>query len=428
MTSADDLNLLQRLADRLPQDLKDVLVAGRERERSREEADEEKYDQVLDQARLRTREHMGELSRQQAEALAIGPDLLDLPPSRRRMLLLNRAQLLNTATATQLLQLSWQQRTVDPKDSESLAELALEVLSHVPRDSSSEKLLEDLKARAWGQIGNARRIQTDQRGADGAFKKAFVHLERGTQDPTEDALLSHWIGSLQRDQRRFSEAVSSLRHASLQYRLMGDDENQAQALINLGYTYREAGDPEKGLRVMQRAEDLLPQDHELLLYVRHNQIDFLIDLGRHHEADALLTATRPLYAHAPEPLVRLRLPWVEGRIARHTDRAEEAEYLFQQVRQGFVDHGIALDAAMVSLELAEIYVEQGRNEELKELAQEMVTVFRSRNVEREATAALLMLHHAASAERATLRMIRDIADRLRERAPQAVTPLGSGET
>lgn len=181
------------------------------------------------------------------------------------------------------------------------------------------------------------------------------------------------------------------------------------------------------LEVICRAESLLEEGHPFMLHVRHNKIYWLVDLGRYAEAEELLAETRPLYAHASEPLNRLRLPWVEGRIAKHMDRPEEAEYLFQKVRQGFIKHGIAYDAALVSLELAEIYVQQGRKEELKELAQEMVTVFRSRNVEREALAALLMLHHAASAERATLHVIRDIADRLRQRAPQALTPLSPGD-
>ncbi len=50
----------------------------------------------------------------------------------------------------------------------------------------------------------------------------------------------------------------------------------------------------------------------------------------------------------------------------------------------------------------------------------MVTVFRSRNVEREALAALLMLQHAAAADQASLSVIREIAARLRKQSPRAM--------
>lgn len=412
--------LLRRLLGKLPGELKPVLRSFR----SSRSADE--YDWALARVRRETARQAAALNAESSEAhRQLGP-LEDMPPERRRLAVLNQPRLMTFSLAAGLLRLSWDRRSVDPVDAESLAQLALEVLEQIPAHPVPT-LLEDLRARAWGQIGNTRRIRSDLRGADEAFRHAAEHLARGSHDLLEQALISHWLGSLRRDQRRFEEAVDHLVRACRLYRQIRDDESRAQALINLGYTYREAGEPTRGLPVLRQAEALLPEQHPLLLYVRHNQIYFLIDLGRYVEAERLLAKTRPLYAHSPEALTRLRLPWVEGRLAKHTGRLEEAEYLFQKVRQGFVRHGIGYDAALVSLELAEIYACQGRTDELKRLAGEMVTVFRSRNVERETLAALLMLQHAASAEQATLHVIRDIAAKLRRRAP-GTPPLRSEES
>lgn len=342
------------------------------------------------------------------------------------MYLANQPGLHTIPVATRLLRRSWKQRLVDPDSSEAFARLSLEVLDSV--QSGMPRLLEDFRARAWASIGNARRIQSDFQDAEEALKRAQVHLRSGSRDPLEEALVEHCFGRLQQDQRRFREAIPRLQRAARRYQQVGDLQSQLHVLITLGCTYRESGEPGKGLEILRRAEKLQPEGHPSLVYVRHNQIDCLIDLSRFQEAANLLDESRPLYTLASEPLLRLRLPWIEGRIAMHTHRLDEAEHLFQEVRQGFVKHSIAFDAAQVSLELAEIYVQQGRNQELKELAEEMVTVFRSRNVERETLAALLMLQHAAAADRASLSVIRDIAARLRRQSPQALRSWSSEDS
>jgi hypothetical protein len=54
----------------------------------------------------------------------------------------------------------------------------------------------------------------------------------------------------------------------------------------------------------------------------------------------------------------------------------------------------------VSLELATLHLEEGRTRLVKELAGEMLWIFKSQNVHREALAALALFRHAALAEKA----------------------------
>lgn len=434
--------LLQRVAAKLPENLQRLLqraaeaeppspeqagTLGAEVRRFPTKSQDRGYDEAIQLAWNQADRYASSFEHELRETASLLTKLMSLPSEGRRMYLLNQPKLHSIVTVTRLLRLSWEQRVVDPMESEELAALALEVLGRVEVKAKTARLVEDLYSRAWIHIGNARRIGSDLHGAQEALRQAREHVELGSQDPLDQAMLEHALGRLRQDQRRFADAIPLLQRASRKYRQVRDLDGQAHAMITLGTSYRDAGEPERGLEMMRNAEQILPANHPLLLHIRHNQIYFLIDLDRCHEAEALLGESRHLYAHASEPLVRLRLPWLEGRIAKHTGRNDDAEYLFQKVRQGFIEHGIAYDAAQVSLELAELYVQQGRNEELKELSQEMVTVFRSRNVEREALAALLMLRHAASAERASLHVIRDIAARLRERAPKNATMLRVGD-
>jgi tetratricopeptide (TPR) repeat protein len=105
----------------------------------------------------------------------------------------------------------------------------------------------------------------------------------------------------------------------------------------------------------------------------------------------------------------IRLRWVEGKIANDLERFEEAEPALREARDAFVERGIGFDAALVSLDLAALYARQGRTEEVKRLATEMVPIFESRDVHEEALAALLLFKEAAEAERVTLGLLDQIA-------------------
>jgi hypothetical protein len=74
---------------------------------------------------------------------------------------------------------------------------------------------------------------------------------------------------------------------------------------------------------------------------------------------------------------------------------------------------------MVSLDLAAVWLRQGRTAEIKELVDEMVAVFRSRNIQREAIGALLMLRTALRKDQATAALLQAVSTELRrlERLP-----------
>jgi hypothetical protein len=108
--------------------------------------------------------------------------------------------------------------------------------------------------------------------------------------------------------------------------------------------------------------------------------------------------------------------WLEGRIARGLGEPAEAARCFERVRDAYLDSGLGLDAALVSLDLADLYLETGRTAEVKQLARAVEPVFRCQDVNREATAALLLFQRAARAERLTAAFVtrlRGFLDRTR---------------
>ena len=65
--------------------------------------------------------------------------------------------------------------------------------------------------------------------------------------------------------------------------------------------------------------------------------------------------------------------------------------------------------AVVSLELAALYLRQGRTAEIKQLAAEMVPIFESQDVHQDTIAALLLFKKAVDMETLTARMLEEVS-------------------
>jgi tetratricopeptide (TPR) repeat protein len=156
---------------------------------------------------------------------------------------------------------------------------------------------------------------------------------------------------------------------------------------------QEAGEPEEAVRLLRMTSGLAGPDLEprLKLAIRHNLLISLMDLGRLREAQALLRRSRPLYRQIADPQIQLRMRWVEGQILAGLGEVEPAIHLLERVRTGFVQRGNGYDAALLSLELAALHARVGRPVVARRLAGEAFPIFRSRGVQREALAALILL-------------------------------------
>jgi thymidylate synthase ThyX len=105
---------------------------------------------------------------------------------------------------------------------------------------------------------------------------------------------------------------------------------------------------------------------------------------------------------------------VEGKIASALGHFNEAEELLRGVQAELIERELGYDAALLSLDLATIYASQGRSAEMRRLAEEMIPIFKSRDIHREAIAALFVFQKAAEMERVTLGLIRDVTSYLKE--------------
>ncbi len=277
--------------------------------------------------------------------------------------------------------------------------------------------MNDLRARARAARGNARRIQGDLAGAGGDLRQAARLLPEGTGDPLEEAFVRLRQAYLSMARRRFQEAIGAFDGVLRLYRLVGEDHWVGRTLIDKGTAVGYSGAPDRAIRLIERGLEMLDpaRDPRMALAGKHNLALFRCENGDLERAMSLIKELLPLHAARRERLSLVRLRWLEGRLAQAQSRMSQAEEAYLEVQREFVRRELGFEAALVSLDLAGVYLEQGRSGELKRLAADVLPLFRSLEIHREALVALTLFKRAADREQITLRWIAELSSYL-ERA------------
>lgn len=298
----------------------------------------------------------------------------------------------------------------DPAGMLQLAALACVVAEKLGR-RRERRLVADLQARAWGELANAFRAADDLARADEAMAKALDRRRHGTGDPLLIARLAELVASLSCARRQFLEAFRLLDLAHGLYVRYGDGHDAGRMLILKGIYLGRANDSEQGLWMLAAglAEIEGGRDPRLVFQTLHNMLLFRVELGDFAEARSQLNAMAGLYARYAGHIDRVKLLWVEGKIAAGLGEPDRAESAFLRARKELDAAGLGYHAAVISLDLAALRLGQGRTAEVRSLVEEMVATFRAVGVDREAIAALLILREAAEQDRTTLELLRSVA-------------------
>jgi len=350
-------------------------------------------------------------ARERAEAGLLLRELRALPVGSRVTLVRHDGRFHSWGLFEQLVEEARQEVLEDPRGAEADFQVTVELAEHLDPSRYGPGSVEAAQARAWAWLGNAERILFDFRSAEEAFLLAEEHLERSWLDPLDEALVLELKALLRRAQRRFDEALQMLDGAIALYREVNEPHLQGRALITKGLALQYAGALDAAAAALREGLFLVDpaEDPRLVLTAHCNIILCWIDGGRLAEARALIEDLRPVWATYGRQPDLLRLRWLEGRVASGLDRLAEAEAALLEVRDGFVESGNAYDAALASLDLAAVYAKTGRTAETRRLAAEMLPIFGSREIHREALAALLFFQRAAEMEQVTQSMLGELA-------------------
>lgn len=295
----------------------------------------------------------------------------------------------------------------DPAGALDLASLASAVVQESAQHGAGE-----VAVLALAHIGNAHRALGCLPEARKSFERCRLLIRRGLgagaahEDITDletYALVAWMESSYLRDIREFDAAENLLTLAALLFAIEEKSATLHRVVLSLGELYLNAGQIRDALDAVTRVLDNLDESEDPGLYwiARFNHASYLVEAGLFKTAQAELVGCRLAPGRPSEGQLRQRMRWLEGRIASGLGEYEHAEHLFRAVGEAYAGEGNRFNTALVSLDLAVVFLQQRRSTELRELAGRLAGLFEANEVHREALAAFLLFQEAVHQEQVT---------------------------
>lgn len=293
-----------------------------------------------------------------------------------------------------------------PKEALELAQLALCIAELV---SGTREWCWRLQGYAGAALINAWRVCSDLPAARKARVRARQLWEDG--EPGDPGLLNEallpWVeAALHRAERDFPLALKRVAEALE----LDNGELRGKILLTKAHIHHTLDEPEASTAAILEALPLIDAEREprLALVVLNNLMDDLVHLGRAEEARQKLPDSRRLAERLGGELDLARVLWVEAKVAAALGKPGEARKRFEQVRNAFAKPELIYDHALVSMELSTVLLEQDEPARVRTLANEMLPIFRSQQIHREALAAIRVFCDAAGREAATVELARRV--------------------
>ena len=290
-------------------------------------------------------------------------------------------------------------------DALAWADLALLIAE---RCSGDERWTSRLRGFCWAYVANARRVANDFDGSDEAFARAWELWQAG--EGSDPELLPEWRlldleVSLRREQHRFAESLDLVERATEGVRR--DPGARGRILLKKESILERMGDIEGAFTVLSEAMPLIEGsgDSRLIFALRFKIVKHLCYLTRFEEASTALLGVRAMAIEQADQLSLIRVLWLDAKVLAGLRKVSEATASLEQVRAQFSAHGLPYEAALASLDLAMLWLEEGRLADLRNLARGMAWIFAAKGIRRESMAALRLFCEAAGRDAATVELI-----------------------
>jgi tetratricopeptide (TPR) repeat protein len=274
----------------------------------------------------------------------------------------------------------------------------------------------DFQGNAATQLGNAKRLYGDLRGAEEDLARAAELLDLGTGDLLDRAYLLGIRATLKSDLGYFEDASALFREAVSCAHQMGDLHLEGTYLIawagSMGWV-----DPERGLELAERGEARLQPgaDPHLEIGARHLKVFRMSELGRTAEARSLLEEHRHLYESFPDPVTQGRLLRLEGHLACNEGNLEESESKFRDLVALYERHDFEFDLALAGVELSQVLSLRGKVAEAGAILRGLYPFLESRKLHADILRSWLGLQEAVLRDAVQAQMFRDVAMTLRRK-------------
>jgi tetratricopeptide (TPR) repeat protein len=299
-------------------------------------------------------------------------------------------------------------RHVDLESMVLTASLAVVLAERLQPASSGPTALADLQAYALAELGNSQRIVDDVAGAETTLSAAVDRAGQGTGDPRLLAYLMDLTASLYTDLRRYEEALQLRDAVYAIYAKAGDRHLMGSALISKGFSLINALRAEEGIPFLTQGLTMVDaaRDPRLVMTGIFNLTWSLVECGQAAQAESLFRFSQGFFSSYIERIDAIKGVWLEGRIAAALGEEERAERRFREALASYEEVRLPGYVAMVSIDLAILWLRAGRNAEITPLIEETIATFRAFGIQREVIGTLLVIHETIKKSQATEAFLR----------------------
>ena len=269
----------------------------------------------------------------------------------------------------------------------------------------------DLMLLAYSYLGSAYRAVGDFGSAEDAFSEGEKY--RGSASPRALAEYLRRLAYLrifQHDVACFpiiEEAIAINKRGNLV-----DRHALGECLVCRGHAYVEFNQHGKSFDDWTAALNHLSiKINERQWYCAlHNLAGWAAEYGTDEQLENayanLKQASVILYTYKGRTLAKLKLRWLIAVIDARLGRLKRAETVFLEVRAGLLKLALPFEVAMVQVDLALLYLAQGRHAEIRSLVEETAAIFRRCGVLKKAEEALDIWRQAEEVDGVLLKRVR----------------------
>ncbi len=354
---------------------------------------------------MRRLEERDERSRR---AHAAAAELMGLPAAERPGFAGGHPDCLAPEFVELMIAIARERRGPAPEESVAFAHLASTAAEAAHAAGADD--VDDARALAFAELGNAHRICGDLRRAGVAFGLARERV-RLVADPLVRAEVDSLEASYQDYCNQFDAAERLLRRAESAYRRFGSTHDLGRIHLQRGGIAMGRGDLTSAISFLRSGLGLVgvDEDPRLALVAIHNLATCLVDAAEPDAALALLRRHRAAYELLGSDADRAMLAWIEGRAARTAGVLGLAEASLDEAREQFVRLERPYEIALVLLELAELHATQGRWKDLEAAATTTLALCRSCGIHAEGVAAAALLSQAAQKQLESIESVAGLA-------------------
>ena len=233
-----------------------------------------------------------------------------------------------------------------------------------------------LLARSRCLQGNALLLAGRRCAAEEQFQAAVPFLT-GPPTAAERAFFCEKLASLREAQGRLDEAAALLWRAVGIHRATRRLSPQGECLCRLAFLSFHEGHMDTASRLFSQARGLLSFERSPGLAARCGlgYAVCLAALGETEQALFLRKESRSLAGVITDGRDLLEIEWLEGRLAAELGEHEKAERHLGVARRHLVQQGRLTEAALCSVDMAQVYVWTDREERIGELIAELQAAF-----------------------------------------------------